>query len=122
MAGRDGVILYLRGLTKTFAGHAAVDAIDLEIFEGELFTIVGPSGSGKTTLLRMLAGMEDADRGDIILRGERINAIPANRRPTCMVFQSLALFPHKDVGANIEFSLKIRGVDAGGAQARGRWN
>jgi len=112
MAGPDGVILYLKGLTKTFSGHAAVDAIDLEILEGELFTIVGPSGSGKTTLLRMLAGMEAPSGGDIILRGERINDIPANRRPTCMVFQSLALFPHKPVGANIEFSLKIRGVDA----------
>jgi spermidine/putrescine transport system ATP-binding protein len=105
------VILSLRGLTKSFAGHAAVDAIDLDIAEGELFTIVGPSGSGKSTLLRMLAGMEQPTSGDIILRGERINDIPANRRPTCMVFQSLALFPHKDVGANIEFSLKIRGVE-----------
>ena len=112
MAGQDGVILYLKGLTKTFSGHAAVDAVDLEILEGELFTIVGPSGSGKTTLLRMLAGMESPTSGDIILRGKRINDIPANRRPTCMVFQSLALFPHKEVGANIEFSLKIRGVDA----------
>ncbi len=112
MVGRDGVILYLRGLTKTFAGHAAVDAVDLEIIEGELFTIVGPSGSGKTTLLRMLAGMETPTSGDIMLRGDRINDIPANRRPTCMVFQSLALFPHKEVGANIEFSLKIRGIDS----------
>jgi spermidine/putrescine transport system ATP-binding protein len=111
MAGQNGVILYLKGLTKTFSGHAAVDNIDLEIQEGELFTIVGPSGSGKTTLLRMLAGMEAPSAGDIILRGERINDIPANRRPTCMVFQSLALFPHKEVGANIEFALKIRGVD-----------
>jgi spermidine/putrescine transport system ATP-binding protein len=113
-----GVILSLRGLTKTFAGHAAVNAIDLDIVEGELFTIVGPSGSGKSTLLRMLAGMEEPTAGDIILRGERINDIPANRRPTCMVFQSLALFPHKDVGANIEFALKIRGVEAGKRRER----
>jgi len=112
MVGRDGVILFLKGLTKTFAGRPAVDAVDLEILEGELFTIVGPSGSGKTTLLRMLAGMETPTAGDIVLRGERINDIPANRRPTCMVFQSLALFPHKEVGANIEFSMKIRGIDA----------
>ncbi len=118
MNQRAGVILALRGLTKTFAGHAAVDAIDLEILEGELFTIVGPSGSGKSTLLRMLAGMEEPTSGDIILRGERINDIPANRRPTCMVFQSLALFPHKNVGANIEFSLKIRGVPADQRRAR----
>lgn len=109
MAG-EGPILTLRNLTKTFAGHNAVDHVDLEIREGEMFTIVGPSGSGKTTLLRMLAGMETPTSGDIILRGARINDIPANRRPTCMVFQSLALFPHKSVGDNIEFSLKIRGV------------
>ena len=118
MVGHGGVILVLKGLTKTFSGHKAVDEVDLEIVEGELFTIVGPSGSGKTTLLRMLAGMEVPTAGDIILRGERINDIPANRRPTCMVFQSLALFPHKDVGANIEFSLKIRGVDAAARKRR----
>ena len=70
MVGRD-VILYLKGLTKTFAGHKAVDAIDLEIHEGELFTIVGPSGSGKTTLLRMLAGMEEPTSGDIVQRRHR---------------------------------------------------
>jgi spermidine/putrescine transport system ATP-binding protein len=79
--------------------------------EGEFFTIVGPSGSGKTTLVRILAGMESASSGDILLGGKRINDIPANRRPTCMVFQSLALFPHRTVGENIEFAMKIRGVD-----------
>ena len=109
MAG-EGPILTLRDLTKTFSGHNAVDHVDLEIREGEMFTIVGPSGSGKTTMLRMLAGMESPTSGDIILRGTRINDIPANKRPTCMVFQSLALFPHKTVGENIEFALKIRGV------------
>jgi spermidine/putrescine transport system ATP-binding protein len=103
-------ILELRGLTKTFGTFTAVDGIDLAIREGEFFTIVGPSGSGKTTLIRMLAGMEEASGGDILLRGARINEVPANKRPTCMVFQSLALFPHRSVGENIEFSLKIRGV------------
>ena len=67
MAAGDGAILLLKGLTKIFAGHRAVDAIDLEIREGEMFTIVGPSGSGKTTLLRMLAGMESPTAGDIML-------------------------------------------------------
>jgi spermidine/putrescine transport system ATP-binding protein len=104
-------ILELRKLTKTFAGFTAVNAIDLAIAEGEFFTIVGPSGSGKTTMIRMLAGMETPTDGDIILRGERINDVPANKRPTCMVFRSLALFPHRTVGQNIEFPLKIRGVD-----------
>jgi spermidine/putrescine transport system ATP-binding protein len=105
-------ILQLRQLTKTFGTLSAVDRVDLDIDEGEFFTIVGPSGSGKTTLLRMLAGMETPTGGDILLNGARINDVPANRRPTCMVFQSLALFPHRTVGQNIEFSLKIRGVAA----------
>ncbi|MGH6930957.1 MAG: ATP-binding cassette domain-containing protein, partial [Dongiaceae bacterium] len=106
----DRSFLQLRGLTKAFGGFTAVAGIDLDVSEGEFFTIVGPSGSGKTTLLRMLAGMESPTSGDIILKGQRINELPANRRPTCMVFQSLALFPHRTVGQNIEFSLKIRGI------------
>jgi spermidine/putrescine transport system ATP-binding protein len=103
-------ILVLKDLTKSFGKFNAVDGVDLDIADGEFFTIVGPSGSGKTTMIRMLAGMEMATSGDIILRGERINDVPANKRPTCMVFQSLALFPHRTVGENIEFPLKIRGV------------
>ena len=105
-------ILALRAVVRDFGGLAAVDHVDLEIGEGEFFTIVGPSGCGKTTLLRMLAGLDTPTSGDILLRGQRINDVPANRRPTCMVFQSLALFPHRTVGENIEFSLKIRDVPA----------
>ena len=108
----DGVILRLVDLSKHFGALKAVDSISLDINARELFTVVGPSGSGKTTLLRMLAGMERPTRGDIFLHGERINDIPANRRPTCMVFQSLALFPHRTVGQNIEFSLKVKGVSS----------
>ena len=63
-------------------------------------------------MIRMLVGMERPTSGDILLRGQRINEVPANKRPTCMVFQSLALFPHKSVGQNIEFSMKIAGVAA----------
>ena len=76
----------------------------------------GRRARGKTTLLRMLAGMETPTAGDILLRGKRINDVPANRRPTCMVFQSLALFPHRTVGENIEFPLKIKGVAPASAQ------
>jgi spermidine/putrescine transport system ATP-binding protein len=111
-------ILDLKGVTKSFGGFTAVDGIDLAIREGEFFTIVGPSGSGKTTLIRMLAGMEQPTWGDIRLRGERINEVPANKRPTCMVFQSLALFPHRSVGENIEFALKMRGIDKATRKAR----
>jgi len=114
----DLPILQLRKLSKAFGSLAAVAGIDLDIQEGEFFTIVGPSGSGKTTLLRMLSGMETSSSGDILLRGSRINDVPANRRPTCMVFQSLALFPHRTVGQNIEFSLKMKGVEAAARKAR----
>ena len=111
-------ILQLRGLTKNFGQLTAVDHVDLDVAEGEFFTIVGPSGCGKTTMLRMLAGMESPTSGDILLRGQRINDMPANQRPTCMVFQSLALFPHRTVGQNIEFPLKIRGVDPAARKER----
>jgi spermidine/putrescine transport system ATP-binding protein len=113
-------ILELRQLTKSFGRFVAVDHIDLEIAEGEFFTIVGPSGSGKTTMVRMLAGMEMPTSGDILLRGKRINDLPANKRPTCMVFQSLALFPHRSVGENIEFPLKMRGVAPAERKERAR--
>jgi spermidine/putrescine transport system ATP-binding protein len=103
-------ILSLRGVRKTFGSFHAVDGVDLDVADGEFFTIVGPSGSGKTTLLRMLAGLEVPTAGEIRIRGETVNDVPANKRPTCLVFQSLALFPHKTVGDNIEFALKIKGV------------
>jgi spermidine/putrescine transport system ATP-binding protein len=104
------IILALRSVRKAFGALNAVDGIDLDVAEGEFFTIVGPSGSGKTTLLRMLAGLETPSAGEIRIRGKTVNDVPANRRPTCLVFQSLALFPHRSVGDNIEFSQKIKGV------------
>lgn len=103
-------ILELKGVTKRFGTFTAVNAVNLQAHEGEFFTLVGPSGSGKTTLLRMLVGMEKPSEGDILLRGKRMNDIPPNLRPTCMVFQSLALFPHLTVGKNVEFPLEIRGL------------
>ncbi|MGE0238731.1 MAG: ABC transporter ATP-binding protein [Parvibaculaceae bacterium] len=113
-------ILSLRGVTRTFGAKTAVKDVTLDIREGELFTIVGPSGSGKSTLIRMLAGLETPSSGDILLRGARINDMPANRRPTCMVFQSLALFNHMTVGENIEFALTVRGADRKARRERAR--
>ena len=104
------VILSLAGLTKTFGETRAVAGVSLDIPEGEFLTIVGPSGSGKSTLVRLLAGLEAPTGGRLLLRGRDITAIPANRRPTAMVFQSLALFDHKTVGENIEFAMKMKGV------------
>ncbi len=103
--------LELVDVTKKFGNFTAVRDINLAIGEGEFFTLVGPSGSGKTTMIRMLVGMEQPTSGEMRLNGQLLNGVPANKRPTCMVFQSLALFPHKTVGENIEFSLKIAGVD-----------
>lgn len=111
-------ILQLVGVRKTFGSFAAVENIDLDVREGEFLTIVGPSGSGKTTLLRMLAGMDTPSEGNITLHGELINDVPPNKRPTCLVFQSLALFPHKSVGENIAFPLKVKGVGAAARKAR----
>ncbi len=111
-------VLQIAALVKEFGPATAVDHIDLDVRNGEFLTIVGPSGCGKTTLLRMLAGLEAPTSGDILLNGARINDLPPNKRPTCMVFQSLALFPHRSVGENIAFPLKVRGVDKATQMAR----
>jgi len=105
-----GAHIRLRGVNRMYGEYMANNNVSFEIDNGEFFTIVGPSGCGKTTLLRMLVGMDKPTSGDIFLNGELINHIPANERPTCMVFQSLALFPHMTVGENIEFSLRISGA------------
>ena len=103
-------ILSMQSITKRFGNVVAVDAITLDINDGEFFTIVGPSGSGKSTLVRILAGLEQPTSGTVLLRNDDITDVPANGRPTCMVFQSLALFTHMSVGENIEFAAKMKGV------------
>lgn len=110
MSEQQSGFLDLRGITKQFGEFTALADVNLSISEGEFFTLVGPSGSGKTTMIRILVGMESPTSGEITLNGEIINGVPANRRPTCMVFQNLALFPHKTVGQNVEFAMKIAGV------------
>ena len=110
MTAEAEAFLVLQGLTKKFGEFTAVDDVSLKIAEGEFFTLVGPSGSGKTTLIRLLVGMDQPTGGEIRLKGALLNNVPANKRPTCMVFQNLALFPHRSVGENIEFPLKIAGV------------
>ncbi|MBT4934092.1 MAG: ABC transporter ATP-binding protein [Rhodospirillaceae bacterium] len=110
MTDKAETFLELKGITKKFGEFTAVSNVNLQITEGEFFTLVGPSGSGKTTMIRLLVGMDLPTSGDINLKGARLNDVPANKRPTCMVFQSLALFPHRSVGENIEFPLKIAKV------------
>lgn len=113
-------VLRLKNIVKKFGAFVALHGINLDIRDGEFLTIVGPSGSGKTTLIRLLVGMDSPSEGEIWLNDSRIDKVPANKRPTCMVFQSLALFPHRTVGQNIEFPLKIRGVGAAERTARAR--
>ena len=112
MTDSSSPILRISALTKKFDDFTALHGIDLNVRDGEFLAIVGPSGSGKTTLIRILVGMDEPSDGAVWLRGSRIDVVPANKRPTCMVFQSLALFPHRSVGQNIEFPLKLRGVPA----------
>lgn len=114
----DLPILQIAGLRKEYGSFVALKDIDLKVREGEFLTIVGPSGSGKTTLIKLLVGMEEQTEGSIWLRNIRLDRVPANQRPTCMVFQSLALFPHRSVGQNVEFPLKIKGVPAAKRKAR----
>ncbi len=97
-------------LIKDFGDVRAVNGISFEIEEGEFFSLVGPSGCGKTTTLRMIAGFEKPTDGDIHIADERVNETPPYGRDTGMVFQGYALFPHKTVGENVGFGLKMEGV------------
>src|SRR4051812_24436184 len=87
----------IRGVTKRFGEGTAVDDLSIDIREGEFLTLLGPSGCGKTTTLRMVAGFEEPDEGDILLRGEEVVGVPPNKRHVNMCFQNYALFPHMDV-------------------------
>jgi spermidine/putrescine transport system ATP-binding protein len=104
-------IVSLVNITKSFDNLAAIDKISLDVYPGEFLTLLGPSGCGKTTILRLIAGFEDPTHGDIFLNGVRVNGIPANKRDVNTVFQSYALFPHKNVFDNIAFGLKIKKLD-----------
>jgi spermidine/putrescine transport system ATP-binding protein len=110
--GRNGDTgsVALDSVTKRFGDLTAVDAIDLEIREGEFFTMLGPSGCGKTTTLRMIAGFEELTSGKLTVDGADMAGIPPYRRPTNTVFQSYALFPHLSVKDNVAFGLKRKKV------------
>ena len=99
-------LVQIKGLTKKFGDVIAVDNIDLDIYQGELFCLLGGSGCGKSTLLRMLAGFEYPEAGTIKIDGMDMSNVPAYERPTNMMFQNYALFPHMTVEQNIAFGLQ----------------
>jgi putative spermidine/putrescine transport system ATP-binding protein len=104
-----GVTVHLNGLRRTFGSVHALDHLDLRIGAGELICLLGPSGCGKTTALRVLAGLEDADAGQVLVGGKDVTGLSANKRDMGMVFQAYSLFPHLTAIENVEFGLKLRG-------------
>jgi putative spermidine/putrescine transport system ATP-binding protein len=118
VAAERAVHLALRELTRRFGGGGGVQALSLDVAEGEVLALIGPSGSGKTTTLRLLAGFETPDAGRILVRGEDVTPRSPAARRFGMVFQHYALFPHLDVGRNVAFGLADLGLAAAEREAR----
>jgi ABC-type Fe3+/spermidine/putrescine transport system ATPase subunit len=103
-------MLSIRRVTKAFESMPVLRGINLEIERGEILCVLGPSGCGKTTLLRVIAGLEQADAGEILLEGISIVNVPAHERAFGLMFQDFALFPHLNVAENVVFGLRMRGL------------
>ena len=103
-------LIALSGVDKWFGDYHALRSVDLEVAEGEFFSLLGPSGCGKTTLLRVIAGFEGVSGGSVRLDGQDMRGVPPNRRPTNIVFQSYAIFPHLSVAENVAFGLRRAGL------------
>jgi putative spermidine/putrescine transport system ATP-binding protein len=106
----SGPAVSLRGVIKRFGDVTAVAGVDLDIGEGEFFSMLGPSGSGKTTMLRMIAGFELPSEGTVLLKGRDVTRLPPFDRDVNTVFQDYALFPHMSVAQNIAYGLRVRRV------------
>lgn len=102
--------LECRDLVKDFSDFRAVDRVSFEVPQGSFFSILGPSGCGKTTLLRMISGFQSPSSGDLRIKGKSMIGVAPNKRPVSMVFQHLALFPTMNIGDNVGFGLRQRGV------------
>jgi multiple sugar transport system ATP-binding protein len=109
--GEDVAEIQLRNLSKRWGSFVGVHEFDLTIADKEFLVLLGPSGCGKTTTMRMIAGLEDATAGDILVDGVRVNDLEPKDRDVAMVFQSYALYPNMNVYENIRFPLRVRGVD-----------
>ncbi|MCL3995662.1 ABC transporter ATP-binding protein [Streptomyces lavenduligriseus] len=116
----EGIAIRLQGLRKSFGETAAVAGVDLEIRDGEFFSLLGPSGSGKTTLLRLIAGFETPDQGRIDLAGQEVTDLAPYERDVHTVFQDYALFPHMTVEQNVAYGLRVRKVPKAERLARAR--
>ncbi|MEU8886925.1 ABC transporter ATP-binding protein [Streptomyces sp. NPDC048442] len=114
------VAVQLRGLRREFGSTVALDGLDLGIAAGEMVALLGPSGCGKTTALRIIAGFETADGGELLMGGEDVTSVPANRRDIGMVFQSYSLFPNMTAAQNVAYGLRVRGVSSSEREERAR--
>ncbi|MBS0023159.1 ABC transporter ATP-binding protein [Microbacterium paraoxydans] len=106
----EGTRVQLQGIVKRYGSTTVLHGVDLDIAPGEFVSLLGPSGCGKTTLLRVLAGLEGAEGGAVLLGGADVSRVPTNKRDIGMVFQSYSLFPHLRVADNTAFGLRRRGV------------
>ena len=109
--GGTAADLEARGIAKRFGSVVAIERVDLDVQRGEFVAIMGPSGCGKTTLLRIIAGLERADAGTLLLRGTDIGDVPVHKRSTRLIWQDYSLFPFLNVRKNIEFGLTLKRHD-----------
>jgi spermidine/putrescine transport system ATP-binding protein len=117
----EHIAVRLEGVTKRFGDQVVVDNVNLEIRDGEFFSLLGPSGCGKTTLLRMIAGFDTPDAGRIIIGGKDMTQVPPYLRPVNTVFQNYALFPHMTVEQNIAFGLRMKKMPRDQIAQRVQW-
>jgi putative spermidine/putrescine transport system ATP-binding protein len=115
---RPGIEVRLENLSRRYSGVTALDGLNLTMAPGELVALLGPSGCGKTTALRLVAGLEDADGGRVVIGGQDVTNVPANKREIGMVFQAYSLFPHMTAMQNVEFGMQLHEV--GTAERRKR--
>ncbi len=117
----EHIAVRLEGVTKRFGDQKAVEDVNLEVRDGEFFSLLGPSGCGKTTLLRMIAGFETPDEGRVIIGGRDMTQVPPYLRPVNTVFQNYALFPHMTVEQNIAFGLRMKKMPRDEIARRVQW-